>query len=684
MGIKKKPNMKAIKLLPLFLITLMSLTYTACSDDGPEILEETQYLEMLLANKWEYVDEIELGSSEYTTSVTVYFLTESTGLEYEVTTTLGGSNRTKNWVYFDYAISDNDVLIKYENGRSGKLTYSSGCLKSSSVLYEPDEMTSSDYSLIKSLAPLTGSCGDNLTWSYDKRDSTMTIQGQGAMSDFKYKKQPWKNCTIRKVVIQEGVTSVGEFAFDVYSDIESVSLPSTLQKIGKWAFDSLAVTSIKIPKRVEEIGTGAFAGCENLKTLTFEGFGSSSSLQKIGNNAFRKTAVSVVKIPKSVKELSGFFRCEQLAEVVFESSSELQKIGSSTFYNTAISQIEIPQSVEVIERDAFAYTQISSIFIPKKVKELSGFNGCEKLTEVTFETPSELQIINSKAFSRTAITQIEIPENVEEIKMDAFYRTQIASVKIPKNVKFLSGFDWCKNLKEVIFESSSELQKVGAWAFSNSGILQIEIPQSVEVIDEYAFRNCKNLTSVEIDDENKLTTIADYAFANSDGAMNISSLTLNASLDSIGKEAFSECIIKSLKLNGVKSVDANAFANSKIKSLTLGEGLEEVGEKAFYGYLECKELKLPKSLKAIGPWAFKGSFSSVSIGSGVTQMDISPFISSASSGKMYVNLAAPIEMTDAIITDNGPLKKVIGLFMFPKAERVPMQVLYLGTALSQL
>ena len=89
--------------------------------------------------------------------------------------------------------------------------------------------------------PTSGTCGatsaDNLTWSFDTTTGTLTISGNGAMKEYEdYTKRPWvayKN-DIKKVVIEENVTTIGKHAFEDCSQLSTVELPKNgeLKKIG--------------------------------------------------------------------------------------------------------------------------------------------------------------------------------------------------------------------------------------------------------------------------------------------------------------------------------------------------------------------------------------------------------------------------------------------------------------------
>ena len=128
------------------------------------------------------------------------------------------------------------------------------------------------FSLIFALAGMAvnasvyeGTCGENLTWRLD--GSIMTVSGTGDMTNWSSEYDiPWydeKN-EIRMVVIEEGVTSVGHYAFKGCSTIQSISLPESLVQIGDYAFRNASITDLTIPSNVSSIGQWTFYDCDYL------------------------------------------------------------------------------------------------------------------------------------------------------------------------------------------------------------------------------------------------------------------------------------------------------------------------------------------------------------------------------------------------------------------------------------
>ena len=110
----------------------------------------------------------------------------------------------------------------------------------------------------------SGKCGDNLTWSLT--DGTLTISGTGKMYDFDYESVPWADgnvkIQIKKVVLQKGVTSIGDYAFPGCISLTDISIPDTVSSIGEHSFDNcFGIKIMTIPGSVKEIKGNAFNGC---------------------------------------------------------------------------------------------------------------------------------------------------------------------------------------------------------------------------------------------------------------------------------------------------------------------------------------------------------------------------------------------------------------------------------------
>ena len=128
----------------------------------------------------------------------------------------------------------------------------------------------------------SGTCGPDLRWLFTD-NGVLVITGKGKMNDYLYRNRlPWYKYDIKRIIIGDGATTIGEAAFKDCSNLTSVTIPNSVTTIGRHAFDECsALTSVTIPNSVTRIGDWAFSGCRSLKNFTF-----GSGLRSIGQEAF--------------------------------------------------------------------------------------------------------------------------------------------------------------------------------------------------------------------------------------------------------------------------------------------------------------------------------------------------------------------------------------------------------------
>ena len=212
--------------------------------------------------------------------------------------------------------------------------------------------------------------GSDVKWSFDTTTGTLIISGTGAMKDYtnnlstRRSTAPWAEEQVAQVVINEGVTRIGNSVFGYCNNLKNIEIPETVTKIGGSAFQGAGLTSIEIPASVTDIGNFAFEG----------------------------TKLTSIKIPASVTDIRilAFYKCKNLKTVTFADDSQLKKIWTSAFAETPITSIEIPASVTNIGTKAFEQCeQLESVtFAPGSKLETIGenaFNGCDNLQTVYYD-----------------------------------------------------------------------------------------------------------------------------------------------------------------------------------------------------------------------------------------------------------------------------------------------------------
>ncbi|MDE7094761.1 MAG: leucine-rich repeat domain-containing protein, partial [Oscillospiraceae bacterium] len=244
----------------------------------------------------------------------------------------------------------------------------------------------------------SGTCGENLTWEFDQETGTLTINGTGEMTDYNdYDNRStwwgWRT-SIEKVVIGEGITTIGDFAFEYCFNLTSVTIPDSMTIIGDHTFSLCkSLTSITIPAGVTTISAWAFLNCYALTSIyVSEDNPNYSSQDGVLFNKDKTTLVTFPQnnstnyiIPDSVTIIGdfAFFACSALESITIPDS--VTTIGVCAFTSTSLTSVTIPDSVTTIGGSAFSTTGLISITIPDSVTTIVGntFNGCSSLKSVT-------------------------------------------------------------------------------------------------------------------------------------------------------------------------------------------------------------------------------------------------------------------------------------------------------------
>ncbi|MBR5536996.1 MAG: leucine-rich repeat domain-containing protein [Clostridia bacterium] len=224
----------------------------------------------------------------------------------------------------------------------------------------------------------SGSCGDagnNLSWMLDS-EGALTISGTGSMANYSARTAPWyyNRGSIKDIIIDAGVTSIGNYAFYSCTQLTSVTIPNGVTSIGQSAFFGCSdLVSVTIDNNVTTIGKEAFAECDSLTTVT---------------------------LPTSITAISNgmFTGCGNLSSIVIPDS--VTSIEEYAFYSSGLSSVAIPDSVTFIGRSAFAWCKnLSSVTFGNNVATIgeSAFSECSMLTSVTI--PSSTAFIDKYAFA---------------------------------------------------------------------------------------------------------------------------------------------------------------------------------------------------------------------------------------------------------------------------------------------
>ena len=491
--------------------------------------------------------------------------------------------------------------------------------------------------IILSIAPTNivtkaSATDERIQWAFD--GETLIVSGTGELSEEYTTTDEWFDTMWDKcvnVVIEEGITSIGNIAFAGFVELEKVEILGEITGIGEWAFSGCEkLTEINIPDSVTIIGDGAFWECLSLKNLNMPknvleigkeafkncpGFNNADlvlpdTIQKIGLGAFSGAQIKSLTTPflgigSNVadyderysyhigymfgdEEWAGSYAAwDSVSEVTYYLPNTLKtvtitkQINESNFENAEnIENIIIKNTVEATEYpDNFA-------------------KNCKALESVIFENTDKITRIGKFAFfSCTDLDEFIIPENVTEIDAEAFENCVFSSIELPQGLKKIGvwSFGNCLNITSIVIPDNVE--EIGAFAFGGcSNLTDVTLPETEPQINEYAFRGTKYEKTIEYpeeeypEDEYPEEENNDFGI-NSDG-------TLTAYFGTDTNVVVPE---------GVKQIGRVFAGNTRITSIVLPEGLEKIDNKAFDGCLVLDEIVVPDSVTIISEGAFAGA-----------------------------------------------------------------------------
>ncbi|MBE6650957.1 MAG: leucine-rich repeat domain-containing protein [Ruminococcaceae bacterium] len=306
-----------------------------------------------------------------------------------------------------------------------------------------------------------GECGSGITWTLDE-NGKLSLSGGGDMKDFGENNSPWHSHreNIKSIVISDGITSIGEYAFYHSTSLVDISIPKSVAVIKAFAFaDCYKLQSIVLPTGLKTIGENAFRSCMKLKKITLP-----YTLETIDHDAFSGCRVlSKISIPKSVTF-----------------------VGRDAFsYWTSQQTVEIEGSDAGWDAEWKGNSWVKTEYFNKAVIIHEGTCGAN----VTWALTDDGTLVISGSG-----------------RMDDYY----------------DGNPPWKNLKDQIIylDIRSGIENIGSYAFSGcKSLVTISLPDGISTIGWFAFSDCVGITEITI--PSTVTEVSAYAFSGWRGTQHI-------------------------------------------------------------------------------------------------------------------------------------------------------------------
>ncbi len=533
--------------------------------------------------------------------------------------------------YFKYAVADEKFYdYEYKDDRLPHATYDN--------YYEYRYFYSVDLTEYKDSHRI----GDNITWTADN-SGTLRIMGTGDMYNSSADDSFFGYYTdeIQSVIIENGITAIGDYIFYKCSKIESVTIPESITTIGNCAFyDCGGLINInwnaknaadfssgnKIFENAGNNGKGinVIFG-DNVEHIPAYAFYSVDTSTGGPINCYAKLAS--VTLGENITTIgNSAFGYNSLTDIAWNAKNVADfPVSGSPFYmagqNSDGINVVFGNNVERIPANAFQWTEkLTSVTIGENVTSIgeSAFYDCKNLESITI--PDSISSIEDSLFYNcTGLKSVTIGKNVTSIGESAFFKCT-GLTEINWNAKNVADFSYSNEIFynagtegegiNVVFGDNAE--HIPAYVFYANNytpkITSVTIGKNVAKIGDYAFYNCKNLASVIIGEN--VSGIGDSAFYNCTGLTEINWNAKNVTdfgarfFINIGNDGEGINVVFG---DSVERIPAYVFCRcKKLINVTIGENVSEIGDNAFSG-TGLTSVVIPDSVITIGDSAFSGT-----------------------------------------------------------------------------
>ena len=470
-------------------------------------------------------------------------------------------------------------------------------------------------------------------WSISA-DHVLTISGTGEMPNYTSSAQaPWYSyrSQIESIIVGDGITALGDYAFYYCSTATSVSLPTSLNALGKACFLRCSeLKIINIPEGVAAIPGSCFYECSSLESIDLP-----DSVRTFGDSAFYNCSqLKSITIPEGVTELTArslFSDCTSLKFIMFPNT--LTKIGSyDTFWGDCISSVHfngtLKQWLKISFGDSLPMQSACSLYIDG-----------EKLTNLTI--PEDITNISNRVFQCVQLNSVTIPDSVTSIGEDAFYSSSVTTVRMADSVTSVetNAFANCSNLKKVYYVGDSSKWNSIAWNSGNDSLIDAK-RQFVASFDDIRTVSLGKVEhgTLTLSDVNCIPGDKITVTAKADPGYRLKTILVNGqaiSGNSFVAEEGVDYVVSAefefyrgvkahgicgnnivwylydnneLSIQGTGEMDGNPWTeyDDSIESVVIGQGVTTIDDNAFRNCSNLKTLTLPDSIAEIGHYTLSG------------------------------------------------------------------------------
>lgn len=508
----------------------------------------------------------------------------------------------------------------------------------------------------------------NISWSVDTETGVLTLSGSGAMWDYSSTQAPWYSYRryVKSVTILDGVTSIGDYAFDGCSNLSFVTIGNSVTRIGNNAFDGCSsLASVTISSSVTSIGYDAFYGCRLLKFVV-----NNSSLYiysgSYENGYVAYYASKVVKgkdgdtfgedngflfyetggkkyiygyvgtsphiiMPSGYEYVTGAF--EGRTDIVSVTlPSDMTSVPSRLFYDCKLMSLTVGSRVVSIGTDAFNKKPYKTIWLcntPPSNYSLAQGN-INYVANNQFSALSNVKVYSSLSsmFAVDGVKYVMVsPSDRTCVAVDCEYNANAAHIHIGETVTYknvtlkvldVNDYACYKNpyIEDVLLVNNGN---VGGYAFYDCDSIQSVAVSNNGDVGSYAFNNCDGIQSADIQNKGHINA---YAFYSCDA---LQTVELGDDITSIGNNAFYYCT----KLGSIVIPDATTSLGSycfaectSLTSVTTGGGLQTIGSYAFRNCSSLSQVTLKEGVQTIGTYSFRNcsSLSEIAVPKSVTSV----------------------------------------------------------------